>query len=98
MIVWRADWSTQLAFWLVDVPIGQDSLSDLTALLHKADLESALRVRFWNRGSLCVRFGFALRSVGVRSGSALADPDQTPKANPKSGLGRFLLGLVRSVL
>ena len=44
--------------------------------------------------------GFALRPVGVRCGSALADPDRTPKANPRSGLGPFSvrLGPVGTVL
>ena len=37
--------------------------------------------------------GFALRPVGVRSGSVLADPDRTPKANPRSGLGPFSVRL-----
>ena len=46
---------------------------------------SEIGVRFW--GSLCVRSGFALRLVGVHSGSALADPDRTLKANPRSGSG-----------
>ena len=27
MIVCHADWSTRPAFWLIDAPIGQDSLS-----------------------------------------------------------------------
>ena len=38
------------------------------------------------RGPPGVRFGFTLRPVGVCSGSALADPDWTPKANPRSDL------------
>ena len=36
---------------------------------------------------LGVRSGFALCPVGVCSGSTLANPDRTPKANPGSGLG-----------
>ena len=37
--------------------------------------------------------GFALRPIGVRSGSARADPDRTPKANPRSGLGPLYVRL-----
>ena len=39
------------------------------------------------RGSFCVRLGSAQGLLCVRSGSALADPDRTLKANPRAGLG-----------
>ena len=64
----------------------------MTALICLYGFASEIGVRF--RGSLCVCRGplgvcfVSCRGpVGVSSGSTLADPDRTPKANPGSGLG-----------